>query len=89
MTAGPSMLVYDADGLSPDIATLNALAKLQLHASRLGLELRLRHCSPQLRAIVAFAGLAEVLLAVDERRAEQREQRLGVEEEGHLGDGAV
>jgi hypothetical protein len=89
MTADLGMLVYDADGLAPDLATVNALSRLRLHAKRGGLELRLRHVSPQLRAVIALAGLAEVLLAEDERGTEQREQRLGVQEERHLGDGAV
>jgi hypothetical protein len=82
-------IVCDADGLAADAATLDALARIALVAGRHGLELRLCGASPQLCAVIDLAGLAEVLLVEDERSAEQREQRLRVEEERHLDDGAV
>jgi hypothetical protein len=86
MAAGPNPIVYDADGLHPDLATVNALARVQLAAGRLGLELRLRRASPQLCTMLAFAGLAEILRVEAGGQPVEREQRLGVEEERQLGD---
>ena len=42
----------------PDAATVDALARLQLAARRLGLEIRLRHASSELQELLAFVGLA-------------------------------
>ncbi len=68
MTRSPGILLCDAEGLRPDVVTLDALARLRLAAARLGMELQLSHCSPELRAVIAFAGL-EAVLPVDERAA--------------------
>ena len=50
-----------------------------------------RHPSRELRQLLLYTGLAEVcgLTLELERQAEQREQRLRVEEEGELDDPAV
>ena len=70
-----------------DLGTVESLARLQLAARRSGLHLRLRHVPNELRELITFVGLAEVLLGVEPRRqAEEREQRVGVEEEGELDD---
>lgn len=71
------------------LATVDALARLQLAARRRGLELRL--CSPQreLRELIELAGLTAVLGVEPRREAEEREERLGVEEEGELGDAVL
>ncbi len=71
-----------------DAAAIDALARLQLTARRLGGRLRLRHASGELRELLALAGLADVcgLRLEPQRQAEEREQPLGVEEEGELGD---
>jgi anti-anti-sigma regulatory factor len=69
-----------------DIGTVDVLARLQLAARRSGLELRLRHVSPELHELIAFVGLAEVLGVEPRGQAEEREQRLGVEEERELDD---
>ena len=45
----------------PDAVVIEALARVQLTARRLGCELRLVHASPQLRLLVAFMGLSGVL----------------------------
>ena len=79
-------IVCDVDGLAPDLAALDALARVQLAARRAGLELRLSHVSTELRELAAFAGLASALGVEVERQSEEREQRLGVEEERELGD---
>jgi hypothetical protein len=65
------------------------MARLQLEARRAGLELRIRGAPRELRALVAFVGLEDVLLLEPERQPEEREERGGVEEEGELGDPAA
>jgi anti-anti-sigma regulatory factor len=75
--------------LDADAATLDLLARLQLAARRLGIEVRLLDASPELRELVAFAGLNGVLRPEPGRKAEEREEPLGVEEEGQLDDPAA
>jgi len=67
-----------------DLATVDALARLRLAGSRLGLDIRLGAVSPQLAELLALAGLDGLLLADGSagemvRQAEAREQP-GVEE---------
>jgi hypothetical protein len=45
----------------PDLATVDALARLQLAARRLGRSIQLRHASEHQQGLVALAGLSEVL----------------------------
>jgi len=68
------------------IATVGALARLQLEARQVGLELHLRGVSRELRELVAFAGLEEALRPETGWEAEERKERRGVEEERELGD---
>ncbi len=75
--------------LEADAATLDLLARLQLSARRLGIEVRLLDASPELRELVSFAGLNGVLRLEPGREAEEREEPLGVEEEGQLDDPAA
>jgi ABC-type transporter Mla MlaB component len=57
-----SGLVYcDVQGVEPDAVTVDALARLQLAARRVGCQVRLRNASPELRELVVFMGLADVL----------------------------
>ena len=70
--------------LDPDALTIDALARLQLSSRRVGLELRLRHASNELQELLAFVGLDEVLRLEAGGQPEQREQRVGVEEEREL-----
>jgi hypothetical protein len=63
-----------------DLAAVNALARAQLNALRRGMRLRFTNVSPELRELVAFAGLEEALLGRDGRQSKEREQALGVEE---------
>ncbi len=71
----------------PDLATVDALARLQLAARRLGRSIRLRHASRELRELLSLAGLSDVLpcgaelLVETERQAEEREEARGVQEE--------
>jgi len=76
----------DVSGLAPDAAAVDVLARVQLAAHRLGLELRLRGASAELQELVAFVGLRDVLRVEVQGQAEQREQRLGIEEERELDD---
>jgi hypothetical protein len=52
----------DVAGVEPDAVTVDALARLQLAARRHGYCVRLRNASPELRELVAFMGLSDVLL---------------------------
>ena len=70
MTPRPGIVFCDAGDLTPDLATLDALARMQIAATRLGLRLQLCDCSPELRAVISFAGLDEVL--ADARPAPRR-----------------
>lgn len=45
----------------PDLAALNALARLRLHAVRAGAALRLWRAGPRLRLLLELTGLGEVL----------------------------
>ena len=71
------------------LATVEALARLQLAARRTGLDLRLHVFSRELRELIELAGLSESLGVEPGREAEEREQRLGIEKEGELGDAIV
>lgn len=79
----------------PDAATVDALARLQLTARRLGGTIQVRHASSELHGLLAFAGLCEVVgllaaLPVEPRRqTEEREEPGGIEEEGDAGDAAI
>jgi hypothetical protein len=75
--------------VSPDLGTVNALARLALTVRRLGLELELRHVSAELRALLAFTGVLDVLIVESGGETEQWEQGVGVEEERHLDDPAA
>ena len=57
----PEVARCDVRGVDVDAVTVDALARLQLAASRQGCQVRLRHASAELRDLVAFMGLADVL----------------------------
>jgi hypothetical protein len=82
----PSPIVCDVGALAPDAVTVDTLARLQLTARRLGLEIRLRHASSELQELLAFLGLRDVLRVQAGGQAEERKQRLGVEEKRELSD---
>ena len=71
------------------LANVEALARLQLAARRMGLDLRLHVVSRELRDLIQLAGLTQVLGVEPRGQPEEREQRVGVEEEGELGDAIV
>ncbi len=91
--AGPHPIEFDVGALTaPDVAAVDVLARLQLMARRLGLDVRFCGASVELTDLVSLAGLLGVLplngrLAVEPgRQPEQWEQRRRVEEEGDPGD---
>jgi hypothetical protein len=82
-------LSCDVGALPADGVALEALARLQLAARRAGLELQLCNASNDLCCLIRFTGLEEVLRVEPGREAEERKERLGVEEERELGDPSV
>jgi hypothetical protein len=93
VSAGATLVVCDVGALGPaDLGAVDSLARLQLAARRLGCGLRLTHASRELQQLLGCVGLADVVLGVEllgvevGRQAEDREQRVGVEEERELDD---
>jgi|tagenome__1003787_1003787.scaffolds.fasta_scaffold20579110_2 hypothetical protein len=82
-------IVCDASALEADLASADRLARLQLAAKRIGMELRLRRPPAELRALLTLIGLAEALGVEPVRQAEQREDARCVEKERHIGDSPV
>jgi len=58
----PEVACCNVRGVEPDAVTVDALARLQVAARRHGCRVRLRNASDELRALVAFMGLRDVLL---------------------------
>jgi hypothetical protein len=81
-------IVCDVRSVVPGGAALDALARIQLNARRLGLELLLRNASTELLELITFAGLDEVLRVELQGQPKEREERLRVEEERELDDPA-
>jgi anti-anti-sigma regulatory factor len=80
--AGADDVVCDVRALAPDALSIDALARLQLTARRLGCRFRLRHASRELAQLLSFFGLADVvaLCPERERQPEEREHPRRVEE---------
>jgi ABC-type transporter Mla MlaB component len=95
--AGP--VACDVGALAePDAITVDALARLQLTARRVGCTVELRSACEELEGLLALTGLLEVLTgggavvasAVEAwGESELREQALRVEEEADPGDPTV
>jgi ABC-type transporter Mla MlaB component len=92
------VVICDVRALAADGLTLDALARLALAAGRRGRTIRLQAASPELRALIGFAGLAEPLglaepgdgLRVEVRgEAEEGKEPGGVEERVDRGDAPV
>src|SRR2546429_9032093 len=56
-----AVAVCDVDGITADAVTVDALAQLQLAAGRHQCRVRLRGASSELRELVTFMGLRDVL----------------------------
>jgi ABC-type transporter Mla MlaB component len=58
-----TVAICDVAGVPVDAVTVDALARLQLVARRQNCRIQLCHTSAQLRELVAFMGLEQVLLS--------------------------
>ena len=58
---GARVVLCEVGGIEPDAVTVDALARLQLAARRYGCQVRLRNASDELRELLAFMGLRDVL----------------------------
>ena len=75
--------------IHPDVRAVDALARLQLTAKRLGYRLELMDACEELQDLLHLTGLGEVFarLTLEPRgQPEEWEQRPGVEEEGDPAD---
>ena len=78
--------------VDPDVATIDALARLQLTVRRLGCRIRVRHACEELRDLLTLTGLGHAIppyleSGLDPRRkVERREEPRGLEEERDAGD---
>ena len=79
-------IVCDLRGVAADCVTVDALARIHLAARRAGVDLDVRHASPELKELLVFTGLSGVLGVEPGREAEERKDPLGREEERELGD---
>jgi ABC-type transporter Mla MlaB component len=59
--SGAVVALCDVRGVDPDAVTVDALARLQLAARRHDCQVRLRNASNELRELLAFMGLRDVL----------------------------
>jgi ABC-type transporter Mla MlaB component len=59
--SGATIAVCDVEGVGADAVAVDALARLQLAARRHGCRIRLEHTSPELRDLITFMGLEDVL----------------------------
>ena len=87
-----TVVVCDVSPLTePDLAAVEALARLRLTAGRCGIRVGLRGASARLRELLALTGLEGVLpLWVEPGgEAEEGEEAVGVEEGVEPGDAAV
>ena len=82
------LVVCDVGALTdPGVSAVEALARVQLTAHRIGLEVRLRGAARELRELLDLVGLCDVLpVSVasgleSSGETEQREHALGVKEE--------
>jgi len=72
-----------------ELGIVDALARLQLAARRSGYEVAVTDAPRDLIELIELAGLADVLGVEPLRQAEEREERLGIEEERELPDTAA
>jgi hypothetical protein len=90
--SGADVAVCDVGTVGvPDVVTVDAVTRLQLAARRFGCRIGLRNASAELCDLIALLGLADVMpLGVEPgRQPEEREERVGVEEEAELDDPTV
>jgi hypothetical protein len=85
-TTGADIALCDVAGMPADAATVDTVARIALAARRMGRRLVLREAADDLLDLLAFVGVAGALGIEPWRQAEEREERVGVEEERELGD---
>jgi hypothetical protein len=85
-TSGADIALCDVTELPVNAAAVDAVARIQLAARRMGRRLVLREAADDLLDLLAFVGVAGALGIEPWRQAEEREERGGVEEERELGD---
>lgn len=91
-SARTNFIVCDVGALTdPDAVAVDALARLQLTARRLGCRVGLIYACPELQALLELMGLSEVVPLVEPSveargQTEEREDPRGVEEEGDPAD---
>jgi STAS domain len=92
VTTPAEVALCDVDELvEPDLLTVDALARLELAARRMGSGVRLRDAPPELRGLLAFLGLDGAVRSAElrieaRRQTEQWEQPLRVEKESEFDD---
>ena len=59
--SGAGILLCDVRGVAADAVSVDALARVEVAANRHGCRIALRHASRELRDLVAFMGLGDVL----------------------------
>jgi hypothetical protein len=79
LDAETDRIVGRVDARRPDLALVEALARLQLGARRRGERLRLGNVSDELRGLLELVGLADVL-ALEPRREPEELEQLRVDE---------
>lgn len=86
-------VVFDVGALiDPDAVTVDALARLQLTARRLGCPIRLHNACDRLRELLTLTGLSDVVpvarrLPLESGgKSEEREPTPGIEEKADPGD---
>jgi hypothetical protein len=85
-TSGADIALCDVAALPADAAAVDAVARIQLAARRMGRRLVLREAADDLLDLVAFVGVAGPLGIEPWRQAEEREEPGGIEKERELGD---
>jgi len=60
-SSGASVAICDVAGVAADAVSIDALARLKLAARRHRCRIEFRHASPELRDLIAFVGLEDVL----------------------------
>ena len=83
---GADVALCDVGALPADAVAIDALARIQLAARRMGRRVVLHHAADDLRDLMGFVGLTGLLGIEPGGQSEQREQRAGVEEERELDD---
>jgi hypothetical protein len=76
---GTEVVVGRMDARRPDLTFVDALVRLQLTARRRGWLIQIRDVSEELRALLDFVGLAEVL-PLEPRREPELGEQLGIQE---------